>query len=520
MPGGRIPFDSLVLAAVCAELQGAAGTNLRRVHQPEEHTVTLRMAHGGYDGLLLISCDPEFPRAYASAVRRPAGGEPPGFARALRQRIEGGRVLAIRQNGFDRLLLIEVGKADGVWTLYAELFGTHANLFLVAPDGRIAARLRKAGPRRPGEPYAPPEPPAPDARTALIEQAGLSKFLARELELLGAEEVMRRLGAGPPVLVPGRGAYPYAPAQLEELEGASVRTLSSLGVALEQHYLKAIPDVQQERRARSLAGQLRRALKARRGALDELRRALDIAARARDLQIRGELILAHAARLPAGADRLETEDYEGRAIVIELDARLTPVENAERLFHRAKKAKAGASDVGVAAAAKGREIEGIERLVSALVDLDTAGLERAEERARSEGWLRAPGAPPVEKAARPFEGHRIRSSEAPGGFTVLWAENATSNDYLTTRVAKPNDFWLHARTGTGAHVVIQTRNRPDRVQKEALLFAARLAARNSGQRHAKYVPVDYTLAKYVRKPRKSPPGFATYSREKTLFVDP
>ncbi|MBS1709806.1 MAG: hypothetical protein JSS65_13925, partial [Armatimonadetes bacterium] len=42
---------------------------------------------------------------------------------------------------------------------------------------------------------------------------------------------------------------------------------------------------------------------------------------------------------------------------------------------------------------------------------------------------------------------------------------------------------------------------------------------NSVSKHASYVAVDYTLKKYVRKPRGSAPGLAVYTQEKTLHID-
>ena len=108
---------------------------------------------------------------------------------------------------------------------------------------------------------------------------------------------------------------------------------------------------------------------------------------------------------------------------------------------------------------------------------------------------------------------------APGGYRVLYGENAESNDYLTLRVAKPNDWWLHIRGSQSAHVVVQTLNQPDKVQRETLLFAAKVAVMNSPSKHAGFVPVDYTLKKYVRKPKGSKVGAAVYTHEKTLHVD-
>ncbi|MGC8842978.1 MAG: Rqc2 family fibronectin-binding protein, partial [bacterium] len=50
--------------------------------------------------------------------------------------------------------------------------------------------------------------------------------------------------------------------------------------------------------------------------------------------------------------------------------------------------------------------------------------------------------------------------------------------------------------------------------------AAQLAAYLSSARGAGIVPVDWTLRKYVRKPKKREKGFVIYTREKTLYVEP
>jgi len=47
-----------------------------------------------------------------------------------------------------------------------------------------------------------------------------------------------------------------------------------------------------------------------------------------------------------------------------------------------------------------------------------------------------------------------------------------------------------------------------------------LAAVHSGARTSKTVPVDYARRKYIRKPRRSPPGTVVMERAKTIFVEP
>lgn len=107
-----------------------------------------------------------------------------------------------------------------------------------------------------------------------------------------------------------------------------------------------------------------------------------------------------------------------------------------------------------------------------------------------------------------------------GGWDIYYGENATSNDYMTTRWSKPADLWLHARAITGAHVVIRGVGDLAHLPPEVLRYAAQLAAAHSDAKHSSYVPVDYTFRRYVRKPRGSGPGRVLYTHEKTLDVDP
>ena len=104
------------------------------------------------------------------------------------------------------------------------------------------------------------------------------------------------------------------------------------------------------------------------------------------------------------------------------------------------------------------------------------------------------------------------------GWEILVGENATSNDYLTTKIAASSDIWLHVRAATSAHGVIRAQNRPASVSPAALQQAAEAVAARSEVKHSSLIPVDYTLKKYVRKPRKSAAGAVTYQNEKTLFV--
>jgi predicted ribosome quality control (RQC) complex YloA/Tae2 family protein len=76
------------------------------------------------------------------------------------------------------------------------------------------------------------------------------------------------------------------------------------------------------------------------------------------------------------------------------------------------------------------------------------------------------------------------------------------------------------RAAASAHVIVRTGKRPNAVPPRVIAEAARLAALHSEAKHSSIVAVDYTLKRYVHKPRGSPPGQVVYRNEKTIHVNP
>ena len=95
--------------------------------------------------------------------------------------------------------------------------------------------------------------------------------------------------------------------------------------------------------------------------------------------------------------------------------------------------------------------------------------------------------------------------------------NNRQNDELTFHLASPGHLWFHARNIPGSHVAVLAEGE---IPQETLLLAAQLAAYFSAQRTSPKVEVDYTLRRYVRKPKGAKPGFVHYERAKTILVNP
>ena len=499
----RIPFDSECLAAVAEELRAYIGGKVQGVRQPNDTDVLLALYNGG-EAWLLVSTSAEFARAYLT-TRRPSNlPVPPAFCATLRARLEGERLVEVYVPEGERMLTLTFSNGH---RLIAELMGKHSNAMLVDPEGRVVgaikwvSRSQSVRPVVSGAPYVPPP---------VLGKGGGSPFLAKLRESGGGK------GSWSPVLSIGNGAYPYPvePLGLPEL------ARPTLSIALEAHYAAAIPAAEAEVIRSGLLASLRRVLLSRETALSGLEQAVVAGERAGEAQRIGELILAYGPTAPSGSSHVDAWDYEGNPITLNLDPEIGWKANAEGYFRRARKAKSRLGEVreqGVRLATEaGRIADLIERVEKAF-DLPT--IVACREEARKSRWLLVAASQAQSPEARPFEGHRIREVLAPGGWTVLYGENAEANDHLTFRVARPDDLWLHIRGATSAHVVIQTRKSPEKVQRETLEFAARLAVRHSTSRHSRYVAVDYTLKKHVRKSRGAPKGSVTYTHEKTLHVE-
>lgn len=113
-----------------------------------------------------------------------------------------------------------------------------------------------------------------------------------------------------------------------------------------------------------------------------------------------------------------------------------------------------------------------------------------------------------------------RSYETKDGWTVLVGRSNQENDYLTHRIAHPEDYWFHAHGVPGSHVVLLREGRKDNPSAKTIEEAAAIAAFFSKARHSSKAPVIYTQKKYVRKPRGTKAGLAMCQREKSIMVLP
>lgn len=237
------------------------------------------------------------------------------------------------------------------------------------------------------------------------------------------------------------------------------------------------------------------------------------AARMEEYRVAGELLTAFAHLVPKGAsEALLPNYYDDTQMKINLDASLSPAANAQRYYKKYRKANVAKR---TAALQKENSLAQLSLIEDALYGVENA--ETVQEIAEIKEPLRQAG---IIKTEPQLKGRRKEKESAPlsfvssDGMNILVGKNSLQNERLIKQ-ALGSDLWLHAKDSPGSHVIVRTEGR--QASDATLLTAARLAAFYSKGR-GQQVQVDYTQRKYVKKPGSSPPGFVTYTDQKTLLI--
>ena len=566
-----MPMDGLSVSFVVQELREALeGGRVDKVTQPERDELNLLVRNHGRNHLLLISASAGCARMHLTDEKKVSPLEPPMLCMLLRKHVVGGRLAQIRQVEGDRIVEVVFEHVDELGeraqkTLICEFMGRHSNLIFIGADGRILDSARRVTEQMssvrevlPGLDYrrppahgkipfdAPPEQIAAALRpaTGLLYKAvagavsGLSLPTARELvfRASGEEEARAEQVDMDAVALGVARALEDVRAQKEPMllcapDGEVVdvtafayqsraalerRRFDTLSEALDAFYRAR----DRAERIRQKSAALNKVLKnniercERKLALQQ--EALQGSERMEEYRVKGELLTAalHLAR--KGIKSVEVPNYYAQdmaPVKIELDEKLSPGQNAQRYFKLYQKARS----------ARSLAAEQIEKTRAELDYLEGQALNlRACEEENELAELRQE----LEKYGYVHKNHNRRQIkklepsrplrfDAPDGSVIFVGKNNLQNDRLTAE-AEPNEWWLHAKDMPGSHVIVANAQ----AGEEALLMAARLAARYSSGAAAGKVAVDMTRRKYVKKPAGAKPGFVVYTNQTTVLAQP
>jgi predicted ribosome quality control (RQC) complex YloA/Tae2 family protein len=235
----------------------------------------------------------------------------------------------------------------------------------------------------------------------------------------------------------------------------------------------------------------------------------------------GHLILANKNLITKNLELLKVPNWyseKQEEITIKLKTNKTFHENAEIYYQKSKAFDENRKEIEVRKSVYSKKLL---ELQSTKEDFDKSNTYKELEKVKNHllrlGYLRSN----TNKEKRIMKDKNFNSIEYDfDGELVVVGKDSKSNDYLSLKYAKANDYWFHVHGSPGSHVVLKWHGKKEKPSKELLEKVAALTAYHSKQKNAGTVPVIYTLAKHVRKPRGAAAGSVIVANEKSIFTKP
>jgi len=550
-----ITMDAFLLKRIVAELSDRLrGALVSKVSQPRDREIVLTMWTGREEARLLVSSHPDLCRIHLTTRRVPNPPSPPRFCQYLRRHLAGMRLAGISVVPFDRLVRMEFfslrpdAEHDRT-TLFAELYGRHANLIYVGPDGLILEPLRTVSPEEsrirevaPGIPYRPlPKPeriflpeitPADAERIWSMGWEGLPRVLQREVSGLGQELAHEAAGRGKEGsgdlfeamrwlvrryeeddFSPGIGTLPTGkkrilPFPCPEAGFVDFSPAPSANEAADFFYGEAAKNLEDAVLRQQIKSRLSALLKKERHKLENVGGDEERLKEGLEGGGHGETLKANLASVRKGM-----AEFRG----IPLDPAKTPVENMTRYFSLHRKAKRATEIVRKRKREVAESVYYLESLEAQLAGASTREDLLAVRQELSSSF--APGKQAKKKPAKAAAKAVPPQVEEVSflGHTLLIGKNNLGNDRIVKELSAPDDLWLHTQGIPGSHVLIRRapgREVPDEVVEEA----ARLAVLHSKAKGSQNVPVFLAEARHVSKFKGAKPGLVRIAKYRTINV--
>lgn len=564
--------------------QKLSGGKIQKIYQPDFHTIVILIRNNHKDYYFVYSETKPFVRAYISEKEiTGTSSNPPAFCMLLRKHLLGNRIGEIHQEKWDRILRISIDQLSGnkiiTKELIIELTGRLTNLILVDETQTIVdAMHRVSGAKNiyravvPREKYLlPPSqqkyPPddfdiirmanslhreSPDFTVKKILQdrfEGLGPYFLDEIlyrshiekENLNAEitidswekllsilfELVDEAKTNPSFYYfkkKNSNTGIISLIDLMFLNDASYEKASSVSDAIEKLIISlGEQDTGKKSLWKELIKNETQRLRKRENYLNEDKSKW---LSSPPYQLWGDLLMIYLQDIPLWTPEIEVSNLfappeeNTLKILITLDMKKTPLENAQAFYQLQKKVERAKEAITIQQNKLSEEMYYLDTLEHSL---DQATSFEDFEEIYSE--LLEAGLLKEKKGNKLSKSHhklgKPLSFSSPSGFPILVGRNNVQNDRVTFKESTPSSLWFHAQKIPGSHVILNISSQiPLEEIEEDLIYAAELAAYYSKGKNSDKLPVDYTFKKNVWKPKNAKPGFVLYDSQKTIYVQP
>lgn len=550
-------FDGITTKAVITELQqNLIGGKINKVFQPTKNEIILSI-YNQANYTLLLSANPDYCRLHLTSHTKQNPKNAPNFCMLLRKYLIGAKIIDISNYDLERTVQIKFECYNElndlvIRKLFVQIMSRQSNIILTNENNIILDCLKHS------ENYLPAHP---------FEFAKISKrsFLELQNQTDFMDLVSRQnlLNALPNIFIGFSKSFVkntlkelnidcenYSTTDLNKLYEYLKSISSSFGsnnisikkfendysVVLENsektinHFLDEFYYEKEQKSTflasrnnllRIVSGNLKKVYKKLENINNKLKECENM-----DLyRLYGELLTANLYQINASENRAEitlNNYYENNEpITIPLDNKINIHKNIEKYFKKYNKLKNALVIVSDQKKEAEKELDYIESIVFSLEnaksiddivdvysEISENGITKKEVFKKQKNKI---------SKKKPKEKEIILQSTIMDGFTVYVGKNNVQNDYLSLKFAKPNDIWFHTQKIHGSHVLLRNPESQE-IPEEVLQKCATLAKENSKAKLSSNVPVDFCLAKYVKKTPGAKPGLVIYTHYKTIFV--
>lgn len=541
-------IDYLTLACWKQELKARLPARVQQVVQVTPLSIGMEL-YAGERLNLLLSAEHKKPRVLIVPDKNRRGVEKQTpFLLLAKKHLKGAILTDITQPPWERILRFHFQHGEESYTLVAELMGRYSNLILL--DGgeiildaikRVSRRINRYREILPKREYV--LPPVPSNRippeevdwdyllSRRKEGQTLAKLLsgsllavsptvAREIQARVGEEITSQRLDEAFLDIFGTNDQPalgydednrlvaFAPYPLTQC--AVSRPVESINAAIIEYLTHGEPmDSYAEARSK-VAALVKDALGRAEHRVEQMRSQAVKPEKIDRLRENGELLLTYQFMLERGMTEVEVTDYNGEQRKIKLDAKLSPMENAQVYFTRYEKAQRANAGLPKRLAQEEHELAFLHQLeADILIANSRPQIDAVYNALIDGGWVKRTRRP------RMPQGGPLR---VDSGEWLIWVgRSARQNEQVTFKIASPEDLWLHVHDLPGAHVVIKGPSQE--VPSAVIEHAAQLAAYYSSARNSGGVQVDVTHRKYVRSIPGAHKGLVTYRESESVWVN-
>lgn len=572
-------LDAVAIRALVNELQVLVGGRIDKVHQPERDEIVVHVRTYEEHYKLVMSASSAHPRIHLTQTSKKNPSSAPLFCMLLRKHISSGKIVAIEQEGFERIVRISVESYDELGDLTTkkliiEIMGRYSNIILVSADNRIIDSVKHIDESvssvreiLPGGIYeAPPVQnkknltdfdnetyidftrPQKADKALISAVGGISPLTARELVYsvfgttdINSQEINTNRAAAlklevlklcekvkdgefSPCLITDANTgriIEFSAIDIKQYENlAKADSYDSMNALVDAFYYKRDMHERMRQKSADLVKLLNNSRERAAKKMSILERTLKDAENLDMYKIYGDLLTANIYRMGEGMKEIEVENFyesDCPAVKISLDPAMGPAQNAQKYYKKYNKAKTALTEAAKQLNASRADLEYIESTLAMVENCeDVSDINAIRAELAEQGYI---------TRRQQYKNKRKNESSKPmhfvssDGFDIYVGRNNTQNDYLTLKLANRSDLWFHTKDIHGSHTIIKL-GLDKEVPHQTIYEAAQLAAYYSKARESSQVPVDYTVIKNVKKPNGAKPGMVIYDGYNTIYVTP